>query len=197
MSNFWSLYITLITLGTIAGCTWLLLATRKIKQKPRQDKTTGHSHDGIEEYDNPLPRWWLYMFFLLIIFSLIYLVLYPGLGNFKGLLGWTSTSQYEQEVQAAEQRYGPIFARYAEQPITELVYNPQALEIGKRLFLNNCSLCHGSDARGAYGFPNLTNNDWLYGGTPKDIVTTITEGRNGQMPGWQNAIRLSMMSLPM
>ena len=183
MSTFWSIWISVIVLGVVLGCWWLLWATRKSQTTDLEtDRTTGHSYDGIEEYDNPLPKWWFYLFTASCVFSLVYLLLYPGLGNFKGLLGWTSHGQWREEVQQAQHKYGPIFAKYGQTPIEQLAQNPDAIRMGQRLFVNNCSVCHGSAARGAVGFPNLTDNDWLYGGSPDKIVETITNGRQGQMP---------------
>lgn len=188
MSAFWSAWVTVITLAVILGCTWLLLATRK--SQPHQDtteETLGHEFDGIEEYDNPLPKWWFQMFIGTVIFGLAYLALYPGLGTFQGLLGWSSTGQWEEEMQHAEETYKPVFAKYAALPVEELVANSEnenGLKMGQRMFANNCSLCHGTAATGAYGFPNLTDADWLYGGDANTIKASITNGRSGSMPPW-------------
>lgn len=183
MSTFWSIWISVIVLGTIFGCWWLLLATRKSQTTDTEtDRTTGHSFDGIEEYDNPMPKWWFYLFIATCVFSLGYLALYPGLGNFKGLLGWTSYNQWEAEVQQAEARYGELYAKYGDTPVVELADNDDALKMGQRLFANNCAVCHGSAGRGSLGFPNLTDDDWLYGGEPETILATVTNGRNGNMP---------------
>lgn len=187
MSAFWSAWVTVITLAVIFGCTWLLFQTRKSETyKESTDTTVGHVYDGIEEYDNPLPRWWFQLFVATVIFGLVYLALYPGLGNFKGLLGWTSTGQWEEEMQHAEEVYKPVFAKYAALSIEDLQTedNKSGLQMGQRMFANNCSVCHGSAGTGAYGFPNLTDNDWLYGGEPATIKQTITNGRNGGMPPW-------------
>lgn len=145
-------------------------------------QTTGHTFDGIEELNNPLPRWWLGLFWASILFSVIYLLLYPGLGGYPGLLRWSSARQWTEEVKQAEQQYAPIFAQYAAKPVEELVNHPAALKIGQRLFLNHCAACHGSDARGGPGFPNLTDDNWQYGRTAEAIKTTITQGRTGFMP---------------
>jgi cytochrome c oxidase cbb3-type subunit 3 len=142
----------------------------------------GHSFDGIEEYDNPLPKWWFYLFLSTIVFALGYLALYPGLGNFKGLLGWTSTNQWEAEVAEADALYGPIYAQYGKIAVPELAKVDDAMKIGQRLFANNCVVCHGSAARGQVGFPNLTDTDWLYGGSPEAILHTLNNGRMGAMP---------------
>ena len=193
MTSFWSWYISILSLGTIAALTWLLFATRKGQRPDNVEETTGHSYDGIEEYDNPLPRWWFMLFVATIIFALGYLVLYPGLGNFKGILpgyedGWTGVNQWKKEMAKADEQYGPLFAKYAAMPLEEVAQDEQALKMGSRLFASNCSVCHGSDAKGSYGFPNLTDNDWLYGGDPETIKTTILHGRQAAMPAWKDVI---------
>jgi cytochrome c oxidase cbb3-type subunit III len=191
MSAFWSAWVTVITLAVIFGCTWLLFQTRKSEtHKESTDSTVGHVYDGIEEYDNPLPRWWFQLFVATVVFGLVYLALYPGLGNFKGLLGWTSAGQWEEEMQHAEEVYKPVFAKYAALSIEDLQSedNKSGLQMGQRMFANNCSVCHGSAGTGAYGFPNLTDNDWLYGGAPATIKQTIAEGRNGGMPPWGSVL---------
>jgi cytochrome c oxidase cbb3-type subunit 3 len=142
----------------------------------------GHSFDGIEEYDNPLPKWWFYLFLSTVVFALGYLALYPGLGNFKGLLGWTAVNQWEAEVAEADALYGPIYAQYGKIAVPELANEDGAMKIGQRLFANNCAVCHGTAARGQVGFPNLTDNDWLYGGSPEAILHTLNNGRMGVMP---------------
>ena len=193
MTSFWSWYITILSLGTIAALTWLLFATRKGQRPDTVEETTGHNYDGIEEYDNPLPRWWFMLFVATIIFALGYLVLYPGLGNWKGVLpgyedGWTGVNQWKKEMAKADEQYGPLFAKYAAMPLEEVAQDEQALKMGSRLFASNCSVCHGSDAKGSYGFPNLTDNDWLYGGDPETIKTTILHGRQAAMPAWKDVI---------
>ena len=185
MSSFWSIWITVITLGSIFGSWWLLYSTRKNHKPSGLDvSTTGHVYDGIEEYDNPLPYWWFLKYILTIIFGLGYLVLYPGLGNYQGLLGWTQESAWEEDIASAKEKYSPIFATYAKQTVLELQNDPKALLSGGRLFANNCAVCHGTTATGGNGFPNLTDNDWLYGGTPEAIETSILSGRVGLMPAW-------------
>jgi len=183
MSTFWSIWISVITLGTVFGCWWLLHATRKNQTSDTEtDRTTGHSFDGIEELDNPLPKWWYYLFVASCVFALAYLALYPGLGNYKGLLGWTQENQWEAEQQLAEARYGELYAKFGDTPVEELYTNKEAMQMGQRLFANNCSVCHGSAGRGNIGFPNLTDDAWLYGGDPDSILSTLHNGRAGAMP---------------
>jgi cytochrome c oxidase cbb3-type subunit 3 len=185
MSSFWHWYIVILTLLNIGGCFWLIRwASRRRSGEAPEGDVTGHSWDGLQEYNNPLPRWWLYLFYITIVFGLGYMVFFPTLGNWHGVLGWSSTGQYQQEMKQADAKYGPIFAKLAEQDIASLSRDPHAVQVGQRLFLNYCSSCHGSDARGATGFPNLTDNDWLYGGAPETIQTTILNGRHGSMPAW-------------
>ncbi len=161
----------------------MLLANRKVAARDDVDpenKTTGHVYDGIEEYDNPLPKWWFQMFILTIVFTVIYLFLYPGLGSYKGFLGWTSVNQLESEQARAEETYTESFGKYSEMSVEELAQDPKALKMGTRLFANNCAICHGADAGGNFGFPNLTDDDWLYGGSPEAIKTTLLEMHNDE-----------------
>ncbi|MDJ0868977.1 MAG: cytochrome-c oxidase, cbb3-type subunit III [Myxococcota bacterium] len=185
MTAFWSVWIIVMAVGMLVACAWLLLANRRARLGDSGDesgKTLDHSVDGLKEFNNPLPVWWVWLFVLTVVFAVGYLALFPGLGTFPGMLGWSSTGQYQNEREQADARYGPIFAAFMEQPIPSLVEDPQAVEIGGRLFANNCSTCHGSDARGGKGYPNLTDGDWLYGGAPETVVQTITNGRVGVMP---------------
>jgi len=182
MSDFWSWYIIILVVINIVGCTALLYFTRNLSGDSAEDGTTGHEYDGIREYNNPLPRWWLWMFYITIFYSVAYLVVYPGLGKFPGTFGWTSAGQHQEEVAAAKEKFGPIFAKYAKLDIEELVKDENAVTMGQRIFATTCFACHGSDARGAGGYPNLADNDWLYGSTPADIKYTITNGRTGMMP---------------
>jgi cytochrome c oxidase cbb3-type subunit 3 len=183
-SEFWEWYIIILTLGGIAGCFALIIWMSSDRPKPdKKVETMGHVWDeSLEEYNNPLPKWWLYMFYITLYFGIIYLILYPGLGSFAGLLKENQLTEYEAEVKAAETRYAPIYAKYQNQPIETLVKNEDAVKIGHRLFMNYCTICHGSDAGGAPGFPNLRDDDWLYGGEPAAIKTSIMNGRNGMMP---------------
>lgn len=183
--GFWDLFIVVTTLLSIAGCGILLYSqsTHKVRPGDPTDGTTGHVwDDDLTELNTPLPRWWMWLFYLTIVFSLVYLVLYPGLGSFAGTLGWKSSGAYSAELASARDQYGPLFARYAAQDVETVAADPKAREIGQRLFITYCAQCHGSDARGNKGFPNLTDSDWLYGGTPAMIKQTIMQGRQGAMP---------------
>lgn len=183
MNSFWNAYIFILTGITIVGLVALIHFTRKMPGATGPEETTGHSFDGIEEYNNPMPSWWLNMFWITIVFGLIYLAAF-GLGNFNGFLGWSSAGRLADETAAHEAIYGEVFERFAAVPVEELADNPQALRMGQQLYLNNCSLCHGQNAQGYYGFPNLADNDWLYGGSGDAIAQTLLNGRRGQMPAW-------------
>lgn len=181
MSSFWHWWVIILTTITIVLVTWVLLANRK---KVGKEPTTGHVYDGIEEYDNPLPQWWLLLFIGTIVFSVGYLIAYPGMGNFKGVLGWSQQGRYEAEVAAADSKYGALYAQFANTPVAELAADPKAMKMAQRIFANNCAQCHGADAAGAFGFPNLTDNDWLYGGDVVQIKHSISAGRTAAMPPW-------------
>ncbi|HEY7776788.1 MAG TPA: cbb3-type cytochrome c oxidase N-terminal domain-containing protein, partial [Kineobactrum sp.] len=161
MASFWSYWIIILTTIMIVGTTWVLFANRK-GDDSTTERTTGHIYDGIEEYDNPLPAWWFYMFVITIVWAIGYLVVYPGMGNYPGLIGWTQEGQHAAEVEAAEERYGEMRSRYLALPVAEIAQDPAVLKMGMRLFGNNCAQCHGADAKGRYGFPNLTDKDWQW-----------------------------------
>ncbi len=182
-SNFWSVYVAGLTLVSILACLVLLWISGKTKVKAGEDNTTGHVWDeDLREMNNPLPRWWVYLFIITCVFALAYAALYPTLGSHPGQLGWTSQGQHAAEVKRAEEATAPLYARFNDMKVEQLPTDPQAMAIGERLFMNNCAQCHGSDARGGKGFPNLTDKDWLWGGTPEAIHATIANGRNGVMP---------------
>jgi cytochrome c oxidase cbb3-type subunit 3 len=168
---------------------WLIRWTAKGKPPKTANgeiKTMGHVWDeNLEELNNPLPRWWLIMFYTTLVFSAAYLLLYPGLGSFKGLLNWSQTNQYEHEINQANDTYGPVYNKFLNKDIAALINDPDALKIGARLYSTYCTTCHGSDARGVRGFPNLRDNDWLHGGSSENIKTTIMNGRQGMMPAWE------------
>ena len=187
MTSFWSMWIIVLTSITLVGITWILFANRKREQQPA-DKTTGHVYDGIEEYDNPLPAWWFYMFVLTIVWGVFYLLMYPGMGNFPGLLGWTQIEQHDQRVAAADEKFRAMRDRYLALSVEEIAVDPAVKKMGMRMFSNNCAQCHGADAKGSYGFPNLSDGDWIYGGTPDMIKASITNGRQAAMPAWGSVI---------
>ncbi len=218
MTTFWSLWIIVLTLITLFGCAAILIWCLRDNMGVKEGEDMGHEYDGIREINNPLPKWWTYLFISTFVFAAIYLALFPGLGTYKGLLGWTSSNQtvqtldeskaaiakaqnnkeldqYAKELDDAEAYYGEAFKRLAYvdggkelKPVKQIASDPDAIKVGQRLFLQNCSQCHGSDARGQKGFPNLTDKAWLYGGEPEAIVTTIRHGRIGQMPAWKDAL---------
>jgi cytochrome c oxidase cbb3-type subunit 3 len=188
-SNFWPVFITAISLLGIFGCALLLWRTSKIKVETNSEGTSGHVWDeDLREMNNPLPRWWVGMFILTIIFALFYLSAYPGLGSYAGKLGWTQNGQYDQEMADANKALEPLYAKYTAMTAEDLAKNPDAKAIGERLFMNNCSQCHGSDAKGSRGFPNLADQDWIHGGSPEKIKETITGGRIGMMPPMAAAV---------
>ena len=188
-SDFWGVYVAVLTLVSVVACGVLLYVMGRMRMKqptaktPGGTATTGHVWDeDLAEYNNPLPRWWMWLFYITIVFSLAYLVLYPGLGRLPGVLGWTSTGAYAGEVRSVDERVQPLYAKYLAMSVEEVASDAQARSMGERLFLGHCAQCHGSDAGGGKGFPNLRDTDWLYGGEPQTIKESITNGRNGIMP---------------
>jgi len=180
-SEIWDAFIALTTILSIIACG-VLLKVQSV-HKTSETGTSGHVwDDDIREYNNPLPRWWMWLFYITIFWGLAYLVLYPGLGSYAGTLGWTQVKQLEEENAHAQAAYGPIYDSFAAQDVVALSTNSGALAIGQKLFLNNCAQCHASDGGGSRGFPNLTDKDWLHGGTPEAIKASITNGRTGNMP---------------
>ena len=185
-SSGWSTYIALVSLVGIVWCVWLLFSQRKAKVIHTADGAvadTGHVWDGdLRELNNPLPSWWAWMFLLSCVFALVYLVLFPGLGSFPGVLGYSTDGSLMKSMTTANDELRPVYAKYVTMDIEQVAADPKAREMGQRLFLNSCAQCHGSDAGGAKGFPNLTDGDWLYGGSPENIKTTLINGRAGVMP---------------
>ena len=193
MSDFsnsaWSVFVAASTIVSILACLLLLWFSGKARAVTASDNTTGHIWDGdLREMNNPLPRWWVWLFVITIVFSLVYLVLFPGLGSYAGTLAWSSVAEHSADMEQGEREVAPLYARYAGMPAQEVAQDAKAMAIGERLFMNNCAQCHGSDARGSKSFPNLTDADWLYGGAPEKILETITLGRNGNMPPMAAAV---------
>ena len=182
MSAVTTTIVAIVTLLNVLACGWLIWWTaRRAPGEVAEGEVKDHVWDGdLRERNNPMPRWWLILFFLTIVFALAYLLLYPGI--IRGTLGWSEDREYREEMQRAQRQYAPIYAAFAGRSIVELARDPKALALGRSLFATDCINCHGSDARGAPGFPDLTDNDWLYGGAPEDIVKSITFGREGAMP---------------
>ncbi|MFT5900225.1 MAG: cytochrome c oxidase cbb3-type subunit 3 [Glaciecola sp.] len=212
MSMFWTIWISVISLGTILGCYLLLRWCLSNKIGIEEGASMGHVFDGIEEINNQLPRWWTILFYITMVWGVAYLIFYPGLGGFKGVLGWTSSNQgvlsleesklalqrdiddgnwneYALQIKYASEKFDPIFEEYAKTPVELLAQNKEAVKIGQRLYIQNCAQCHGSNAKGAAsGFPDLTDDDWLYGGSGDKIKETLILGRRGAMPGWLNSM---------
>ncbi|MET4580170.1 cytochrome-c oxidase, cbb3-type subunit III [Ottowia thiooxydans] len=188
-SNFWSIFISVITIGGILACLALLWISGKTKAMTLSDNTTGHVWDeDLREMNNPLPRWWVGLFIITVVFSLVYLYLYPGLGTYEGSLKWSQTGQFDREVSRGNEQAAPIYAAFSGMSTEALAKDAKAMAIGDRLFMNNCAQCHGSDARGGKGFPNLADGDWMWGGTPDKIHETIASGRTGVMPPMAAAV---------
>jgi cytochrome c oxidase cbb3-type subunit 3 len=186
-SEFWDVYIALVSVVSIVACA-LFLKLQSVR-KALEPETSGHVWDeNLREYNNPMPRWWAWLFYITIFFSLAYLALYPGLGSYQGTLGWSQVGQLGEETRAADARFGPIYEKYGALPVEEVAKSPEALAIGQKLFLNHCAQCHASDGGGSRGFPNLTDKDWLWGGTPEAIKASITGGRTGVMPPFGPAL---------
>ena len=187
-SSGWSIFIAAATVGGLLACLWLLfVASKRIPMA--DDNSTGHVFDeDLVEMNNPLPRWWMVLFILTVVFSFAYVAVFPGLGSLPGQFGWTSQNQLQAEQQAADVTMATVYADFNNQAAPELSHNPRAMAIGERLFINNCAACHGSDARGSKGFPNLTDSDWLHGGSPEKIEESITLGRQGMMPALAAAV---------
>ncbi|BBD76898.1 cytochrome-c oxidase, cbb3-type subunit III [Hydrogenophilus thermoluteolus] len=182
ISPFWDMYVKVLVALSLLFCVFVIATNMRATGKVGELQP--HSWDeNLQEWNNPLPRWWMYLFWLTVIFAIVYLVIYPGFGSFKGIAGWSSVGQWEKEMKAAEEKYGPLYAKYRNMDVKAIAADPEAMGMGKRLFQTYCMQCHGADARGAKGFPNLTDNDWLGGdGSPDYIKATITNGRMGVMP---------------
>jgi len=189
MTNAWSWWVIVIVALNVGGSAWLLWWTGKRHPgDPPADATLHHWDGDITEYNKPLPRWWINLFWLTIVFSIAYLAWYPGLGNLAGRSGWSSQAEHAADQKAADQKLAKAFAGYLQQPIDVIARDPKAVASGQRIFANTCATCHGSDARGAKGYPNLTDQRWQWGSTPDDILATILDGRQAAMPPFASAL---------
>jgi len=192
MTTGWSLFVVILTIVNILACVWLLRWTSKPKsaaEKIGGGADTGHVWDkDLREYNNPLPKWWLWLFYITVVFGLVYLLWFPGLGKFGGMGGWSQAGQYDQESAAAEAKAAAYLAPFKSMTVQQLAADPKAMATARNLFQNNCAQCHGSDGGGAVGFPNLANSDWQWGGDPDSIVATISAGRVAAMPAWSAVI---------
>jgi cytochrome c oxidase cbb3-type subunit 3 len=188
VNDFWHGWVSILTISCLVLTVLVLWSSGRNQRKDLTEETTGHEYDGITEIDNPLPRWWVFLFIILLVFSVFYLCLYPGMGNWKGLLNWSSSSELARTQKKHNYRFAPQFERYYNNSFDELINNPKVMQIGERIFINNCSVCHAIDAGGRFGFPNLRDNDWLFGGSPEQIEQTILHGRKGQMPPWKDML---------
>lgn len=184
MTEFWHWVVAAGTILFVVWCVWLVRwSSRQGPQDLADEDLVGHRWDGdLEEWNNPAPKWWLYLYFITIAWAVGYMIVYPGLGSFGGTMGWSQTGQYEAEMQAATARYEPIYSRFASMDFEALTADADALQLGRSLYASYCTTCHGSDARGASGYPNLTDDDWLWGNSEAAITTTISLGRNSIMP---------------
>lgn len=189
VSSFWGLAVLIVSVISVIGCAVLLKSQSVVRKSEGKVETTGHVwDDDLREYNNPLPRWWAWLFYITVYFGLAYLALYPGTGLYEGLLGWSMRDAYEQEKAAADAVYGPLYDRYLKQDLPSVAADAKARGMGLRIFLNNCAQCHGSDAGGARGIPSLRDQDWLYGGEPEQIKQSIADGRDGIMPAMGPAL---------
>jgi cytochrome c oxidase cbb3-type subunit 3 len=184
MPAFWHWFVAAGTIVFTIWCIWLISwSAKQGPQNVADDDLVGHKWDGdIEEWNNPAPKWWLYLYFITIAWAVGYMIAFPSLGNYQGMLGWSQEGQYEAEMQAAAENYEPIYEKFAAMEFTELSQNAEAQALGKSLFASYCTTCHGSDARGAPGYPNLTDNDWLWGNAEAELIATIGNGRQAAMP---------------
>ncbi len=183
MTNAWSWYVIAIVVLNIVGCVWLLWWTAKRRPGDPKPEDTSHVWDGdLTEYNKPLPKWWINLFYITIVFSIGYLVWYPGFGNFAGTSGWTSAGEHDADKARRDAQLEETFRIYAGKPLDQLAHDPQAREIGRSIFANTCAACHGSSAQGATGYPNLTDDIWNWGGEPERILATVLDGREGVMP---------------
>lgn len=185
MSNAWSWYVIALVVLNIAGCVALLWWTGK--RRPGDPAPTDTSHfwdEDITEYNKPMPRWWINLFYITVVFAIGYMAYYPGLGAVAGTSKWTSAREHDADKAREDKKLALTFGKYDGQPIDALAGDPQALKLGKAIFANNCATCHGSAAQGAIGYPNLTDDIWHWGGSPDQVLQSVVAGRQGVMAPW-------------
>lgn len=183
MSQNWSWYISALVVLNIVGCVWLLWWTGKRRPGDPKPEDTSHYWDGdLTEYNKPMPRWWLVLFYATIVFGVAYLVYYPGMGSYAGTSGWTSVKEHDAAKAAGDALVSQALARFAGRSLDDLAKDPEAMAQGQSVFASTCAACHGSDARGAKGFPNLTDASWQWGGDPEAILASVLNGRQAAMP---------------
>ncbi len=189
MSAGWSFYVIALIVLNVGGCVWLLWRTSSLRPGDPPPDETGHVWDeDLTEYNKPLPRWWINLFYITIVFSIGYFIIYPGFGSFAGTMGWTSTGEHDAQAAKARAVLDATFARYEGLSIDEIAKDPEAIRLGRNIFANTCATCHGSDAKGARGFPNLTDADWQWGGSPDDILSSVRHGRMAVMPPFGDVV---------
>jgi cytochrome c oxidase cbb3-type subunit 3 len=185
VSGAWSWYVIGLVVLNLVGCAWLLWWTAKRRPGDPKPEDTSHYWDGdITEYNKPLPKWWINLFWLTLLFGIGYLAWYPGMGNFAGYGKWTSKAEHAGDKALEDAKLEKAFARFKQQPINVLAADPAARELGRSIFNNTCAACHGSSAQGAIGYPNLADDIWHWGGTPENVLQTVLDGREGVMPEW-------------
>lgn len=185
MTTAWSWYVIGLVAFNIVGCIALLWWTSRPRPPGSSPEDTSHVWDGdITEYNKPLPKWWINMFYLTIVYSVGYLFWYGGWGGYDSMSGWSSADELKRTQSVENAKLEAAFAPYAGRPIDALAQDPVAVRLGQSIFSNTCATCHGSTAQGAPGFPNLRDDIWHWGGGADDILTTVREGREGVMPPW-------------
>ncbi len=185
MSTGWSWYVIALIVLNIGGCAWLLWWTARRRPGDPGPEDTSHVWDGdLTEYNKPLPRWWINLFYLTIVFSIGYLAWYGGFGSYQGFGKWSSQGEHARDHAADTARLEETFAPYHGQSIDVLVHDPNAVRLGRSIFGNTCATCHGSSAKGAVGYPDLSDAIWHWGGTPDQVLDSVLNGREGVMPPW-------------
>jgi cytochrome c oxidase cbb3-type subunit 3 len=192
MTEFWSNWVTLLAVFTLAASLFLFIYGLWVDIPTQPDGTSGHvwAHGVLREGVRSLPVWWIVISAIAFVAAFVYLALYPGFGAFKGVLGWTAHDELARDHAEHLQLGAPLRERVRGKTVESIAADPEALRAGAVLFVENCAACHGRNALGnvALGAPNLTDDDWLYGGDGKAILTSILDGRRGAMPAFTGTI---------